>query len=200
MSRRKVFVQGTCSACGVVFARELPTSSPPPRLCSAACKSTLSSVTMARTNRRDASPRMKARNPMKRDEYREKMRATLHRIGHRPRVQGGNGRGPTAAETAIATALGWDIGVVVATKMGRESGYPTHYKLDVANPTLKVAIEVDGQSHGLLVRQEQDRKKEAFLSGLGWTVLRVSNREALEELPSTISKLRARIPTSPTAS
>jgi very-short-patch-repair endonuclease len=72
---------------------------------------------------------------------------------------------------------------------------PSHYKIDVANEALKIAIEVDGVSHGMLTRQEQDRKKERFLRRCGWTVLRFSNQDVMERLGecvqtvlSTISK------------
>lgn len=108
--------------------------------------------------------------------------------------------GATKAELAIADALDWPMQVVVPTRMPRGSGYPTCYKIDVANPELKVAVEVDGGSHTSTTRREQDAKKDAFLRGLGWIVLRVTNRQALEDLPSTILRLRAAIPTSPETS
>ena len=50
------------------------------------------SETMARTNRKYASARMKANNPMSNPEAREKMAKTLKRIGHRPAIRGGNGK------------------------------------------------------------------------------------------------------------
>jgi hypothetical protein len=154
---------------------------------------------MAKTNTVHASARMKTRNPMHRDDNLKRMKATLKRIGHKPSVRGGNGCGATKAEEAVANAFGWPMQVVVRTNMPRVSGYPSCYKIDVANPSLKVGVEVDGFSHTSLARKAQDAKKDAFLRGLGWIVLRVSNRQALEELSSTISKLRALIPTSPTA-
>ena len=101
----------------------------------------------------------------------------------------------------------WTAEYGVRTFKPRDSGYPGVYKLDLAYPSLKVGVEVDGNSHGLLLRQEQDAKKDALLRGLGWTVLRFRNAEVLENLTdcvqtvmSTISKLSERIPTSPMAS
>ena len=44
---------------------------------------------------------------------------------------------------------------------------PPHYTIDVASESLKVAIEVDGKSHGAKSRQAQDARKDAFLKGLG---------------------------------
>lgn len=88
--------------------------------------------------------------------------------------------------------------------MPRGSGYPSNYKLDIANPQVMLGIEVDGSSHTTVERQAQDAKKEEFLSGLGWTVLRFSNREVTEHLAecvqtvlSTTSKLTDHTPTLP---
>jgi very-short-patch-repair endonuclease len=93
--------------------------------------------------------------------------------------------------------------LVVKTKKPAGSGFPPCYKVDIGEPTLKIAIEVDGMSHNSLERRKQDRKKEAFLRGLGWTVLRFSNREVTERLEecvqtvlSIISKSKARTRTS----
>src|SRR6266487_4994410 len=122
-----------------------------------------SSERMARTNRRYAANRMRANNPMHRGDARERMRATLREIGHRPPVRKGNGLGPSEPQRQLATALGWPMEVAVRTGMPRGSGYPTCYKLDIADPTSKVGIEVDGASHGLLARKAQDAKKERFL-------------------------------------
>ena len=87
--------------------------------------------------------------------------------------------------------------VIIRTKMGRGSGYPTHYKLDIANPDFMMAVEVDGPSHSSLERKAQDAKKDRFLRSLGWTVLRFTNQEVMDDLGgcvrtvlSTTSKLR----------
>jgi predicted DNA repair protein MutK len=201
MSKYPLLFQGTCCVCNESFEKILRYScgSKPPKLCGKSeCKNKLSSITMARTNTIHASARMKANNPMANKRSLRKMRRTLMEMGHKPKVRGGNGSGPSPAEMSVAQALGWEMQVVVPTRMPRVSGYPTHYKLDVGNPDLKVGIEVDGNSHQMLSRKLEDAKKEKFLRGLGWIVLRVSNRQALEELPSTISRLKALIPTSPT--
>lgn len=158
--------------------------------CSRICRrehmrSTRSKV-MAETNRRCASERMRKRNPMKVASSREKMRNTLRKIHHRPAQQGGNGRPLSGPQAALAGALSWPTEVVVRTRMPRGSGYPTCYKLDIANRRLKVAIEVDGGSHCSRERQEQDRRKDLFLSGRGWTVLRFSNQEVTEHLADCV--------------
>lgn len=63
-------------------------------------------------------------------------------------------------------------------------GYPTHYKLDVADPGRKVVIELDGISHHALARKEADRRKTEKLASLGWTVLRFWNSEILNWIGS----------------
>lgn len=102
-------------------------------------------------------------------------------IRSKPPVRGGNGKGMTVPEQMLAKALGpaW-MPTTVTTGKPRGSGYPHHYKIDLAHTGCKVAVEVDGQSHHALVRREQDRKKEKLLRSLGWTVIRVPNREAVQ--------------------
>lgn len=43
-----------------------------------------------------------------------------------------------------------------------------------------IAIEVDGVSHRVEERREQDRRKSAYLAENGWCVLHVSNKRALD--------------------
>lgn len=122
-------------------------------------------------------------NPMSRPECRSKVSQTLKAIGHRPPVQGGNGRGLTRPEAELLKLLpGW-APHVVRTGL-RHAGYPAHYKLDLANPSRMICVEVDGSSHNALTRQEQDRRKTEFLASRGWIVLRFSNREILDWIAS----------------
>jgi hypothetical protein len=153
------------------------------------------------------SERMRMRNPMRMPGVKERATASLRAMGHKPRVRGGNGCGATVPQALLAKALGWPMEVVVPTRMKRATGFPGCYKLDVANSDLMVGVEVDGGSHASLDRQAQDRKKDAFLSSIGWTVLRFSNEVAMEHLEecvqtvlSTISKLKERTTTSQMAS
>lgn len=139
----------------------------------------LSSVRMAETNRKHASARMKRNNPMARPSAVRKMRATLKRIGHKPVVRGGNGTPTPEPVRRLAEALGWTVEYPVRTGMGRGTGYPTCYKVDIADPERKVAVEIDGSSHNMLSRKAQDAKKNTLLSSLGWTVLRFSNEEVM---------------------
>lgn len=144
----------------------------------------LASQTMARTNRKYASERMTKKNPMRKKEAREKMRKTLIQIGHKPAVRGGNGRGMTEPQRKLMHALSHmdpEAEHIVLTNVPRvnEARLPTHYKIDIAIPKARIAIEVDGASHCSTERQAQDRKKDAFLMRSGWKVLRFSNAEVM---------------------
>jgi len=46
------------------------------------------------------------------------------------------------------------------------------YILDFYCPSAKLAVEIDGQSHGMGDRPMHDVRREAFLTGLGLRVLR----------------------------
>ena len=165
--------------------------------CSNQCKkeylSRLSAATMAKTNRKYASERMRKNNPMKRPEVRAKVSRRLKEIGWRPLVQGGNGRGPTAAQKRLGDALRWPLEIAIPTKKRRGTEYPTCYKVDIANPILRIAIDVDGRSHCPLKRQKQDQKKDNFLRGLGWTVLRFRNNQVMEDLAGCVQTVMSTI-------
>ena len=125
----------------------------------------------------------KLKNPMSKNQARLRMRETLRRIRHRPIRRGGNGRLLPLPQLALLHALGegWESEVPVTTGVGRQpGGYPTCYKIDIANRERMIAIEIDGGSHVSIERRSQDAKKAAFLASCGWSVFRVSNQRALE--------------------
>ena len=123
-------------------------------------------------------------NPMFEEATRKRVSQTLRRIGHKPPVQGGNGKPLSKPQAALLQSLGseWRPEFSVATGMRKKSGpggYPTCYKIDIANPEKKIAIEVDGQGHSTEKGRKRDAKKTAFLVSRGWSVYRVSNARAL---------------------
>lgn len=208
--RKKVVLP--CAECGkpveCVGRKALEQARTGRAYCSEECKGVflrrLNSERMAETNRLHASERMKQKNPMHDPTAKAKMRTTLRAMGWQPPVRGGNGT-RSATQMLLASALGWEMEVVVPTNTTRGTGLPTHYKLDIANETLKVGIEVDGRSHSSPAKQAEDRRKEAFLNSIGWTVLRFSNRQVTDDLAgcvqtvlSTISKSRSTTTTSST--
>jgi very-short-patch-repair endonuclease len=128
--------------------------------------------------------RIRNLNPTQHSETRMRISAALRAKKHRPPVQGGNGRGPTRTETALVSVLAQMRTNVVVPLGSRGNGYPTHYKLDLADADRRICIELDGPSHFALKRQAQDRKKEEKLRSLGWTVLRFWNKEILAWIAS----------------
>lgn len=98
-------------------------------------------------------------------------------------LKGGNGSGLTEAQSFLLSQLGpeWVAEYPVPTEIPRGQGFPTCYKIDIANPSRKIAIEIDGKSHRLLERKKQDAKKDKLLRKLGWMVLRYSNEDAVRQ-------------------
>jgi very-short-patch-repair endonuclease len=71
--------------------------------------------------------------------------------------------------------------------------------VDLADPAVKLAIEVDGETHRTAKWKALDRRKEAILAFLGWSVLRFWNEEVRRdpvacaiEIACTISALSER--------
>ena len=158
----------------------------------------ISSETMKKTNEKykeSFSKRMIENNPMKKEEIREKVKTTLRLIQWKPKIRKGNGTGATKAQLLLASSLGWEMEFVVKTGHSQRdgSGYPTCYKIDIANEKLKMAIEVDGNSHHSLERQKQDEKKTEFLIGLGWKVLRFKNKQVMEHLTDCVQTVMSTI-------
>jgi very-short-patch-repair endonuclease len=141
---------------------------------------------------------MRRKDPTNSPEARARISETMKARGHQPKVRGGNGRPPTEAEVMLVKmlcALGFKEQCIVRTGMGRynEARLPTHYKIDCGNPDLKIAIEADGKSHRMTGRPEQDAKKDKYLAGQGWTVLRFSNEKILNEWDSIFPQIMSTI-------
>jgi len=149
----------------------------------------------------EISERMKKRNPMDVLKIVEKGKSTKRANGTLhiwPGERGGNGK-YTKAQMIIAIALGWPMEVAVPCASHlpvkqkknycKENGFPTCYKVDVGNPILKIAIEVDGKKHCLKKQKKLDIKKEDKLIGLGWKVLRFTNEEVMENLEKCIKTI-----------
>jgi Protein of unknown function (DUF559) len=154
------------------------------------------------------SERMRTRNPMSNPEVKARAMASAKLTGPTlGATRGGNGQPMPEPQRLLSEALGWPTEVVVSTRpvppVMAGVPMPSCYKIDIASEECRVAVEVDGGSHRSKERQEQDRKKTAFLEACGWTVLRFSNREVMENTAacaqvvwSTISRLKEPTPTS----
>jgi Protein of unknown function (DUF559) len=107
--------------------------------------------------------------------------------------RGGNGK-LTKQQIALAGATGLPMEFSIGIP-GHISGQfeclPRNYKVDLACPSAKVAIEVDGDSHKSKRWKFLDRRKEAILSALGWSVLRFWNMEVDQNLQAVADKINS---------
>ncbi len=118
---------------------------------------------------------------MKSPEVREKVSAALKASGHAPKVRGGNGQLTEPQERLLKRmGNGWVAEFAVPVPHHDSRCLPKHLKIDVAQPQLMIAIELDGQSHRSLVRRLQDARKTIYLAQNGWSVFRVTNQRAIE--------------------
>lgn len=149
----------------------------------------VSSETMSKTNKKYASNRMKHNNPMKNEEIRKKVSQSLK--GRKPTVVCGNGRNLTKPQEELLILLKKYNAVpeyAVSTK-GYIGEYPMNYKIDIALPQNKIAIEIDGNSHRAIKRKIEDIKKAELLKKKGWKVIRFWNKEVNENIKKCVQKV-----------
>ena len=182
-------VMKACTECGREFWHRYR------KTCSTECQSKRKAIGITTFNRSDEGRAIKMgkNNPVHKQGVREKISQTMISRGHSPKVRGGNGRGPTKQEEALAKSLGWDTGLVVSTRINRPHGAPTHYKVDVASRDHMIAIEIDGQSHRSRSVQEADARKTLYLESQGWTVLRFTNKQVTEDLEECVQMVMSTI-------
>ena len=110
------------------------------------------------------------------DEKRAVLSASAKARGQRPTVRGGNGQGMSPMEALLRTVLPegfvWNYPITLVKK---QEGYPTHYKLDFANPATHLGIEVQGNTHNTTLGQYRDKKKREKLAEFGWSILYITN-------------------------
>jgi hypothetical protein len=116
-----------------------------------------------------SSARMRLRNPMHNPAAKRRAIAAQRARGAewRPPVRGGNGKKIPLPERLLNAALGapWTSQLIVATRRPRP--WPHHYKIDIAHPTKKIAVEADGRSHCALKRRAADQRRDECLTALG---------------------------------
>lgn len=140
------------------------------------------------------SKRMKEDNPSCHPEVIEKARTTKAINGSLhiwKGKRGGNGQ-LTMPQILLARSIGWDTEVAISLGP-KQPGYPTCYKVDIGNPILKIAIEVDGNGHNESSIKSLDLKKEAKLKELGWRVLRFTNQEIMTDISLVLSEIEKKI-------
>jgi len=195
-ANRKPKVERTCLQCGKVFyIRSMGQTSANRKFCSQKCnaihrfKGTELGREYARrmrqsgngwegTKRPDVAERMIKHNPMTNPETRE--RARKSKLGQTFLSRGGNGT-VTKQQEQLRQALGLpenvlEYPVLTADATTEFPSLPPCYKVDLAIPELKLAIEVDGRTHKEKRWRYLDQRKTAVLNHLGWTVLRFWNR------------------------
>lgn len=114
-------------------------------------------------------------------EVREKVSATMKANRHAPKVRGGNGQ-LTEPQKRLLERMGdgWVAEFAVPVADHDSWCLPRHLKIDVAQPELMIAVELDGRSHRSPDRRLQDSRKTIYLAQNGWSVFRVTNQRAIE--------------------
>lgn len=68
------------------------------------------------------------------------------------------------------------------------------YRIDLALPAYKIAIECDGRAyHSTPQQKAHDRRKNAYLRKHGWKVLRFSGRMIYRDLPKVIARIEKEV-------
>lgn len=130
-----------------------------------------------------------ATNPMKSPEVRARVSKALAGVS-RKHLNGGNGTGLTAPQALLLDELGTDwYPEYCLWARGYVHDWPLML-LDLALPSLKVAVEVDGVSHNTHKARIRDAKKERLLSEHGWRVLRVTNDSVRSDVCAVANKVR----------
>ena len=62
--------------------------------------------------------------------------------------------------------------------------------LDLANPDLKIAVELDGVSHNTKLQKSRDARKVPMLAALGWTTIRFSNEQVRSDMEGVLRSIR----------
>jgi len=63
------------------------------------------------------------------------------------------------------------------------------FVIDLYCPKLKLAIEVDGDSHYVEGAKERDRERQIIIETFGITFLRFNNREVHKNIDSVLNKI-----------
>lgn len=125
------------------------------------------------------------------EEYRS---AIPKRTGMGGISRGGNGR-TNEIQAFLHSKLNIDDkwvmeGIVVpGYELKKKYSTPNHYKVDILSEKLKIAIELDGDSHWSNKRREQDRRKELCLQELGYKVIRMQNYQLLYKFDEIVDAI-----------
>ncbi|HJW40861.1 MAG TPA: endonuclease domain-containing protein [Rhizomicrobium sp.] len=73
------------------------------------------------------------------------------------------------------------------------------YIADFAHLRGQLVIELDGETHSTVDELERDRRRTAFMSSRGWTVIRFRNVDVYENLSGVVGAITARLSPHPNA-
>jgi len=186
-AHRKLLVEKTCLNCGKVFyLKPMGQLSAGQKYCSKKCAAIhrfcgteIGRDYAARMRRGGnawkgkknpfAAERMRKNNPMSDPKIRE--RATMKLKGRTFLARGGNGT-LTKQQVNLCQALGltenaMEYVIPTAKAKNHFQSLPTSYKVDIGIPEVKLAIEVDGNTHKTKKWKFLDRRKTAVLNFLG---------------------------------
>lgn len=135
--------------------------------------------------------RMSAAQQRRFQDPAQRQRMSDQRKGKTFLSRGGNGQ-LTKPQLALAAATGLPVEFSISLLGSVRQKFvslPTHYKVDLADPSRMLAIEVDGASHRTAKWKHLDKRKTAVLAYLGWTVLRFWNEEVTADLEAVAQKI-----------
>ena len=92
-------------------------------------------------------------------------------------------------ERRLARALaGRGLDIVAQLDVELDGG--RHVRLDLAVPAVRLAVEVDHATwHAGRLDVERDKRRDRQLARLGWTVVRVTDRDIQSRLPETVDEI-----------
>lgn len=164
----------TCACCGKVFHPWIKTNA------DGTVQSYMKEKLWKKQRYCSISCAKRVENGMFDPAVRKKVSKALKTMGHKPSCRGGNGQLTLPQQTLVAIlGEGWKPEYVVVTPRPRPKGMPRNYKIDVARPALKIAIEIDGRSHVHFRNRAADKMQTSFLLSRGWSVLHMSNAKTL---------------------
>ena len=143
------------------------------------------------------SERMKLNNPMFKQENIEKMKEKRGKYTFLSR--GGNGQLTKQqlllfSEISGTTYMEMELAIPIFTPLKEIksdiASPPTHYKVDIGIPSIKLAIEVDGKTHKTKKWKFLDKRKTEILELLGWKVLRFWNQDIDQNLEQVVDKVK----------
>ena len=149
--------------------------------------------------REKQSKYMKKNNPMYNKEHRNKMVNTIRKMALEGKLKNnfkyGNGKMSKAEEFIYKDLikLDFEYNKGVSTKKYKKlfphAEIPFSYKADYINKELKIAIEIDGNSHRYDRVKIADKKKQDVFNFYGYIVLRFSNEEILNNKDRVLKEI-----------